>query len=212
MEEERLKLILDAAYTCFTRHGVRRTTMDDIARQAGMSRPGVYQYVRNKEDAFRRLAARLLDDALAEARAAIGTRGDLGARLTAALEAKLGLAMGLWRDSPAHAAELLGADTRLSAEQVEAYNTAMRDLISTAVAADHPDADAVEVAELLLAFTRGLEADLSDAEAPVRRLRHGVALLITGLGRTDNGGDNSKDNSRASRTDNRTHTPGREPS
>ena len=183
LEDERLKMILDAAYTCFTRHGVRRTTMDDIAREAGMSRPGVYQYVRNKEDAFRRLAARLLGDALAEARGAIDAEGDLCARLTAALEAKLGLAVRLWRDSPAHAAELLGVDTRLSAEQIEAYNTAMRDLIATAIATDRPDADAVEVAELLLAFTRGLEADLSDADAPARRLRHGVALLVAGLDR-----------------------------
>jgi len=196
LEDERLKLILDAAYTCFTRHGVRRTTMDDIAREAGMSRPGVYQYVRNKEDAFRRLAARLLGDALAEARGAIDAEGDLCARLTAALEAKLGLAVRLWRDSPAHAAELLGVDTRLSAEQIEAYNTAMRDLIATAVATDRPDADAVEVAELLLAFTRGLEADLSDADAPARRLRHGVALLVAGL-------DRAKDHS---------HTPLREQS
>ncbi|MET7381654.1 helix-turn-helix domain-containing protein [Streptomyces sp. NPDC005526] len=184
LEDERLKLILDAAYSCFTRHGVRRTTMDDIAREAGMSRPGVYQYVRNKEDAFRRLAARLLADALAGAHGAIEAQGDLRTRLTGALEAKLGLAVRLWRDSPAHAAELLGVDTRISAEQVEAYNTAMRDLIAAAVAADHPDADATEVAELLLAFTRGLEADLSDTDAPARRLRHGVALIVAGLDRT----------------------------
>ncbi|MGW6546208.1 TetR/AcrR family transcriptional regulator [Streptomyces massasporeus] len=181
LEDERLKLILDAAYQCFTRHGVKRTTMDDIARAAGMSRPAVYQYVRNKEDAFRRLAARLLGDALAEARRAVDAQGDLRTRLTAVLEVKLGLALRLWRDSPAHAAELLGVDTRISAEQVETYNSAMRDLIATAVTADRPDADAVEVAELLLAFTRGLEADLSDADAPARRLRHGVALLVAGL-------------------------------
>ncbi|EST37304.1 hypothetical protein N566_13670 [Streptomycetaceae bacterium MP113-05] len=186
LDDERLELILDAAYVCFTRHGVRRTTMDDIARETGMSRPGVYQYVRNKEDAFRRLAERLLGDALSTARSAIGTRGDLCARLTAALDAKLGLAVRLWRDSPAHAAELLGVDTRLSAEQVEAYNAAMRDLLAAAVAADHPDTDSVEVAELLLAFTRGLEADLSDAEAPARRLRRGVALLVAGLDRPNN--------------------------
>ncbi|MFJ8196696.1 TetR/AcrR family transcriptional regulator [Streptomyces sp. NPDC096152] len=196
LEDERLKLILDAAYTCFTRHGVRRTTMDDIAREAGMSRPGVYQYVRNKEDAFRRLAARLLADALAGAHGAVDAGGDLCTRLTAVLEAKLGLAVRLWRDSPAHAAELLGADTRISAEQVEAYNTAMRDLVAAAVAADHPDTDATEVAELLLAFTRGLEADLSDPDVPARRLRHGVALIVAGLNRTKN----------------HPHTPHKEPS
>ncbi|MFE7169752.1 TetR/AcrR family transcriptional regulator [Streptomyces sp. NPDC057616] len=164
--------------------GVRRSTMDNIAREAGMSRPAVYQYVRNKQDAFRRLAARLLDAALADARAAIATPGDLTEQLTGVLEAKLGLAARLWHDSPAHAAELLGVETRQSADLVEAYNDAMRDLLTSAIATTRPDlskADAGEVAELLLAFTRGLEADLADPEAPARRLRHGVALLIAGL-------------------------------
>ncbi len=185
MSDERLTLILDAAYTCFTHHGVRRTTMDDIARQAGMSRPSVYHHVRNKEDAFRRLTTRLLDTALAGARSAVEVPGGLEVRLAGVLEAKLGLAVTLWQDSPAHAAELLGIDARLSADQVDEYNTAMRDLLARAIAATHPDVDATDIAELLLAFTRGLETDLSDPDAPVRRLRHGVALFVAGLGPTN---------------------------
>lgn len=179
-DDERLSAILDAAYACFARHGVR-TTMDDIARRAGISRPAVYQYVRNKEDAFRRLAQRLFDQALLRARAAIGAPGPLADRLTAALEAKLGLTLEVWRDSPAHAAELLGDNARLSADLDAAYTAAMRELLAGAVAAARPGTDAVETAELLLALTRGLEADLTDPDAPVRRLRRGVALLVAGL-------------------------------
>ncbi|MFE3449086.1 TetR/AcrR family transcriptional regulator [Nonomuraea sp. NPDC059194] len=182
-DDERLSTILDAAYACFTRHGVRRTTMDDIARQADMSRPAVYQYVRNKEDAFRRLTQRLLDHALADARAAAQSPTGLADRLTAALQAKLALTLSLWRDSPAHAAELLGSDARLSAELIDAYNAAMRNLLADTIAGTLPSGDAAEFAELLLAFTRGLEADLSDPDAPARRLRHGVTLLVAGLGR-----------------------------
>src|SRR5690242_18601811 len=105
-DDERVESILNAAYVCFTRHGVRRTTMDDIAREAGMSRAAVYQYVHNKEDAFRRLAGRLLDEALAGARRATESHEDLADRLTAALRTKLDLTVRVWRDSPAHAAEL----------------------------------------------------------------------------------------------------------
>jgi hypothetical protein len=36
-------------------------------------------------------------------------------------------------------------------------------------------------AELLLALTRGLAADLSDPDAPAQRLRHAVAQLVAGL-------------------------------
>lgn len=187
LDDERVRMILDAAYTCFTRHGIRRTTMDDIAREAGMSRPAVYQYVRNKEDAFRRLAERLLDEALTGSRRGAQSPGGLADRLTAALAAKLDLTLNLWRDSPAHAAELLGDNARLSTELIAAYDVAMRDLLAETVGPLVPRDDAVEFAQLLLAFTRGLEADLSDPTAPPRRLRHGVALFVAGLNhqRTD---------------------------
>ena len=36
--------ILDAARTCLERFGVRRTTLSDIAREAGLSRPTVYRH------------------------------------------------------------------------------------------------------------------------------------------------------------------------
>lgn len=181
VSEVRVGEVLDAAYVCFTRHGVRRTTMDDIAREAGMSRAAVYQYVRNKQDVFRRLTKRLLDTALDEATAAVRSGSTPTERVTAALDTKLALVARLWQDSPAHAAELLGESNTVSAQLVEDYDAAMRDLIAEVVAAAGLRTDPVEFAELALALARGLEADLSDPQAPVRRLRLGVELLVNGL-------------------------------
>ncbi|PLW73856.1 TetR family transcriptional regulator, partial [Streptomyces sp. DJ] len=70
MATDRLTEVLDAAYECLTRYGVRRTTVDDIATAMGVSRSAVYQYVRGKDDAFRRLAERLHARALGRARRA----------------------------------------------------------------------------------------------------------------------------------------------
>ncbi|MGW0765825.1 TetR/AcrR family transcriptional regulator [Streptomyces sp. NPDC002676] len=75
MGTDRLDEVLDATYDCLTRYGVRRTTMDDIATTMGVSRSTVHHYVRNKDDAFRRLAGRLHDQALARARRAAGDTG-----------------------------------------------------------------------------------------------------------------------------------------
>ncbi|WP_206050916.1 TetR/AcrR family transcriptional regulator [Nocardioides speluncae] len=41
--------LLDAAYELFCRYGIQRTTMDDVARRAGVSRITVYRRVSSKE-------------------------------------------------------------------------------------------------------------------------------------------------------------------
>ncbi|MDG4802052.1 TetR/AcrR family transcriptional regulator [Micromonospora sp. WMMD980] len=180
MSEERLATILAAAYACFTRHGMRRTTMDDIAAAAGMSRPAVYQYVRNKDDAYRRLAERLFTDSLDRARHAAATGGgDLAGRLHDVLAAKLELTLTLHRDSP-HATELLDASGKLTGDLVEAYTAELTDLVADALA-DAAGPRARAVADVLVALTRGLEADLTDPDLPRQRLRDGVALLVAGL-------------------------------
>ncbi|MBO4209225.1 TetR/AcrR family transcriptional regulator [Micromonospora echinofusca] len=180
MSDDRLERILDAAYRCFTRHGMRRTTMDDIATAAGMSRPAVYQYVRNKDDAYRRLAAGLFDRSLTQARAAADATAPLDDRLHGVLAAKLELTLQLWRDSPPHAAELLDASARLTGDLAGAYTRELTDLV-TMLVADTAGDRARSFAELAVALTRGLEADLTDPELPRRRLREGVTLLVAGL-------------------------------
>src|SRR5678815_2322301 len=82
--------ILGAALELFGRYGYRRTSIDDIARQAGIAKGTVYLYVENKEALFRTLARTTLDGVLANARAAATGGGPIAARLTAILDAKLG--------------------------------------------------------------------------------------------------------------------------
>jgi len=52
---------LDAAASCFARHGLRRTRVTDIAEEVGVSRVTVYRQVGTTEDAARLLLARELD-------------------------------------------------------------------------------------------------------------------------------------------------------
>lgn len=173
--------IIDAAYVCFTRHGARRTTMLDLAEQAGMSRPALYQYFRSKEEVFRALVERLLADALAASERAAASEPQPADRLAGILLAKLELVMRIGRDSPAHAAELLGVDTRVSLEALQGYDQAMLELLARTVHESYPAADSREAAELLLAFTRGLEAGVSDPAALPDRLRRGVDVFVAGL-------------------------------
>lgn len=65
-QDPRRKAILKAAFEAFSSYGFRRTTMEDIARAAGMSRAALYLHYRNKEDIFRSLTQFYYDDAVAQ--------------------------------------------------------------------------------------------------------------------------------------------------
>jgi len=175
MSADRLGTILDAAYRCFARHGASRTTMDDIAAEAGLSRTALYQYVRNKDDVLERLCRRLFDDALTRARAAAHTGDDLVVRLEGVLGTKLELVLEILADSPHHAAELLGAGARIAAEVGAAYQVRLRDLVTEVLGGSS------EHAEVLLAFTRGLETGVTDPAAARARLRQGIHIFTAGL-------------------------------
>jgi TetR/AcrR family transcriptional regulator len=182
--------VLDAAYVCFLRHGIRKTTMDDIAAAAGMSRPAVYQYVRNKEDAFRRVAGRIFDGALEKAREAAAGGGTLAQRLDRILAVRLTVVQRMRQDSR-HGAELMGESSRVAAEVDRAFMADLTDLLTETIVTATDEAELVlspdnarEIAELAVALTRGLEADLAEPSRPRERLRNGIALLVAGLAAT----------------------------
>jgi AcrR family transcriptional regulator len=67
--------IVVSAAGLFVRYGFRKTSMDDIARAAKLSRQGVYLHFRNKEDAFRAAIAHLAEVTLLALRSALQVDG-----------------------------------------------------------------------------------------------------------------------------------------
>jgi TetR/AcrR family transcriptional regulator, regulator of autoinduction and epiphytic fitness len=63
--------LLDAAFATFVRFGYRKTSMDDVAREAGMSRQALYGYFSDKESLFRDCMKHGLEAAMAEVDAAL---------------------------------------------------------------------------------------------------------------------------------------------
>lgn len=55
--------ILTAAISAFGQYGYKKTTMQDIADEAGLSRPAVYQYYKNKGAVFSALLTLVLEQA-----------------------------------------------------------------------------------------------------------------------------------------------------
>ena len=51
-EVNKKDLILKSAQSCFIKYGYKRTTLDDIAKEANISRAAIYLIFSNKEDLF----------------------------------------------------------------------------------------------------------------------------------------------------------------
>jgi AcrR family transcriptional regulator len=63
-ESARQTHVLETALTVFTRHGFRKTSIEDIAKAAGISRQGIYLHFKNKDEIFSAAIQKALDDGL----------------------------------------------------------------------------------------------------------------------------------------------------
>src|SRR5258708_35954114 len=85
--------ILEAATGVFLRYGFKKTSMDDLARAAGLSRQGLYLHFATKEALFKDAVLQLIATSRAAGRAALGREDlDVEERLLGAFEAVHGVA------------------------------------------------------------------------------------------------------------------------
>jgi AcrR family transcriptional regulator len=87
--EGRREDILTAGQSIFIHYGFARASLDLIAREAGISRTGLYHHFRNKEEIFRAMVERLNDLSLAAATEQATADGPFEARLFGVLRAKM---------------------------------------------------------------------------------------------------------------------------
>lgn len=192
---EKHKAILAAALTLFGHYGYRRTSIDDIAQEAGIAKGTVYLYFKSKEEIFRALSQQLLDQVLSAAGEAVRAHGTIEVRLRRIMEAKFGYLFDLMHRS-AHVRELIDAKNELCADLFaqadRRYAQMLTKTIATAVAAkelelDTVGLDAVATAELLMRGASGLgtygATPLTQA-AFRRHLRALVRVFVVGLGGT----------------------------
>ncbi len=106
--DDKSRAVLEAAFETFLTFGVKRSSMQDIADRAGMSRAALYLHFKNKDDIFHALMVAYYDAAVDAVTEALAAHTDPVAALSAAFEAQVGDAAERMMDSP-HGAELLAA-------------------------------------------------------------------------------------------------------
>src|SRR4051794_17834299 len=94
-DSTRRERVLAVALEMFGRYGLRKASMDEIARSADISRQGLYLHFASKDALFRAAVRRELDTALGEVSRCLEEDGvELERRVVAALDAWLGRYVG----------------------------------------------------------------------------------------------------------------------
>ncbi len=115
--DPKLKTILESAWMAFSTYGYRKTSMDDIARGAAMSRPALYLHFKNKESIFRALVESYYSGTVDAIARVLRETTDVSDALSKAFSVQGGEAAEAMMTS-AHGMELLDAGASVAADIV----------------------------------------------------------------------------------------------
>lgn len=175
--------ILKAATATFLRYGFKKTSMDDVAQAAGVSRQGLYLYFDAKDLLFREALQYLVSHMISTARS-VAEDGNLSLRdrLLGVFEAVHGSAFQ--SASPEHAFELLqsaqSADGALLVQLDRDLMEIVAALLAEAGAADRWEEAGVTVAELseqLLMSAKGIKASVDTLTAYRERMLTTIRIV-----------------------------------
>ncbi len=186
-DDVRRRRILEAAIATFLRYGYRKTSMEEVARAADISRQGLYLHFPTKEDLFRAGVAHIFADAIGLAGARLrAADASLEEKLVGALDEWIGRFVGMIggdvSDLEAASKHLVGP---LIAEGEAAFLADVTKVIRTAgLAAAYRSAGltAKQLAETLLATGRGLEHSCATRAEFTERFSIAVRAMCTPLG------------------------------
>jgi AcrR family transcriptional regulator len=130
--QSKQKLVFDAAANVFAQYGFRRTSMNDIASAAGISRPALYLIFKNKQELFRQLAAHLQNHAIDQAISALGEEGEISVRLVNAILAYEAIYYEPIAQSP-HGAEIIDINLSIAADLMQKGHTRLVRTLADAI-------------------------------------------------------------------------------
>lgn len=130
-DDPRRRRLLDAAQAVFGRYGFRKTSMEEIARAADISRQALYQRFSTKEALLHAALEQLLQTSLDEATASLGdgTRA-IDARLVGAFDAWVGRFVGQLRGD---ASDLMEVSAAVAGPMLGAYEARFLDAVVRSV-------------------------------------------------------------------------------
>jgi TetR/AcrR family transcriptional regulator, regulator of autoinduction and epiphytic fitness len=167
--------ILDAALITFLRFGFRKTSMENVAHAAQLSRQALYLHFATKEELFCAALSHYLEGALRDAAACLAEAGPLPQRLLRALDAWVGRTIGI---SGEDISDLHEASSRLAGSAIAEGESAFLKLLTRSVREQGlPEAQkaagfsARQVADAVYLLARGLKYDVRTRDDFLERLK-----------------------------------------
>ncbi len=184
--DARRQQLLEAALTVFARHGYRKTSMDDVAQAAGVSRQGLYLHFENKEDVFRAAVHHSIRKSHAAVEKALETpAASLEDRLVDAFDAFVGCHVGT---VGADVDDLMSACQALLGTAVQGEKKAFARRIAQAIedagvgaALERSNLTAKDLAQTLCATAYGLKQMQSTRQGFVSAMRTAVRAFCVSL-------------------------------
>jgi AcrR family transcriptional regulator len=187
VESARQERVLAVALDVFGRYGFRKTSMEEVARSAEISRQALYLRYANKEALFRAAVRQELDNALSEASRCLDEHGTrLDDRVVSALDAWLGRFVGstlasdignLLENSTMHLGDMV-------TESIAAFEARLSAAIAVATTEDDRRRLGVtsdEVSAMLHTMGRGWKYQVSSRTEFVARITAAVRLVLAGF-------------------------------
>lgn len=186
-DSSRRRQLLDAALDVFLKFGFRKTSMDEVARAAQVSRQGLYLHFSNKEALFRAVVEHALAAALAAAEARLAdTTSSTRERLVGAFDEWMGRYVGVIGGGVSDLGEASHALVLplLEREQERFLGQLARTMRSSGLLAAYKPAGltARQLAETLHATAHGLKYECKTRQQFVDGIGRAVRALCLPLG------------------------------
>lgn len=184
--------ILEAAFQTFFQYGVKRATMDDIARAAGMSRPALYLVYKNKADIFRACVLSMMDELRQRLAGIASSTGPAEARIMQVVRAGI-VEPHETIGASAHSDELFALKSEIGADlfrdwmkliEVTIAGILEQESSGGRITLKEAGVSAAEIAAMITDGAEGFKLRMTSAEELARRLEAFVRLMIGPLAAT----------------------------
>jgi AcrR family transcriptional regulator len=175
-DTDRRESVLESALVTFARFGYRKTSMEEVARAAQISRPGLYFLFTSKESLFSAAVTQSLNrDIAAVERILADTKRPLRERLLESFDQWAGRYIGpmtreittVIEDNP----DLLGTIVQTTPRRFE-------ELLADAISAVAGREAAPSVAQTLISTSIGIKHQVEAREAYLQRLAVAIDLIL----------------------------------